>query len=244
MEKESRINLSEITLGRSMGKAEAHKVIEKFIYSCSHDLRAPVSSIQGLLRIAEYYPNHEETHKCLEMIEACTQKMDKMIRSLEEYMINSQHEIQKEEVNGQELVEQIVGNYEEQLSSKGITVLKEINITMPWMTDRHSTYQIIKHLLANAINFSDSEKKEKKILIRISATRYDSLIEVIDNGLGIPDSDQEKIFDVFYRASAQSEGLGMGLFLVNHLSQRIRANLSFNSIPKMGSCFRVNIPSY
>jgi signal transduction histidine kinase len=244
MEKDIKISLTDISLGKDMGRVNAHKIIEKFIYSCSHDLRAPVSSIQGLLRIAEYYPNHEETHKCLEMIEACTQKMDKMIRSLEEYMINAQHEIQKEEVNGLELIEQVVNNYEEQLSGKGITVLKEVNVTMPWVTDRYSTYQIIKHLFANAITFCDSTKKEKKILIRINATRYDSLIEVIDNGLGIPDCDQEKIFDVFYRASAQSEGLGMGLFLVNHLSQRIRATLSFNSIPKMGSCFRVNIPNY
>jgi signal transduction histidine kinase len=231
------------TTGKDMGRVEAHKIIERFIYSCSHDLRAPVSSIQGLVRIAEYYPNHEETHRCLEMIEACTQKMDKMIRSLEEYMINAQHEIQKEEVNGAEVVEQVVNDYEEQLTSKGITVLKEINISVPWMTDRYSAYQIIKHLFVNAITFCDNEKKERKILVRINATRYDSLIEVIDNGLGILENDQEKIFEVFFRGSTQSEGLGMGLFLVNHLSQRIRANLSFNSIPKMGSCFRVNIPN-
>jgi signal transduction histidine kinase len=243
MEKECNTGVSETT-GKDMARVEAHKIIEKFIYSCSHDLRAPVSSIQGLVRIAEYYPHHEETHKCLEMIEACTQKMDKMIRSLEEYMINAQHEIRKEEVNGAEVIEQIVNDCEEQLTSKGITVLKEINIPMPWMTDRHSTYQIIKHLFVNAITFCDNEKKERKILVRINATRYDSLIEVIDNGLGIPENDQEKIFDVFFRGSAQSEGLGMGLFLVNHLSQRIRASLSFNSIPKMGSCFRVNIPNY
>jgi signal transduction histidine kinase len=232
------------TSKKVMGSVESHKIIEKFIYSCSHDLRAPVSSIQGLVRIAEYYPHHEETHKCLEMIEACTQKMDKMIRSLEEYMINAQHEIKKEEVNGEELVEQIVNSYEEQLNAKRITVLKEINIAVPWVIDRHSTHQIIKHLFANAITFADVEKKERKILIRINATRYDSLIEVIDNGLGIPDADQDKVFDVFFRGSAQSEGLGMGLFLVSHLSQRVRANLTFNSIPKMGSCFRVNIPNY
>jgi len=225
-------------------KLDAQKIIEKFIYSCSHDLRAPISTIQGLVRIADYYPNHEETHKCMEMIEACTQKMDKMIRSLEEYMINAQREIQREEIDGNELIEQVVDEYEEQLTEKGITVLRELNMSAPWVTDRNSAYQIVKHLFANAVIFSDAEKKEKKIMVRIQATRYNSSIEVVDNGLGIADGDQEKIFDVFFRGSSQSQGMGMGLFLVNHLTQKIKAKLTFNSIPKMGSCFRVNIPNY
>jgi signal transduction histidine kinase len=232
------------SIQKETGKAEVHKIIEKFIYSCSHDLRAPISTIQGLVRIAEYYPNHEETHKCMEMIEACTQKMDKVIRSLEEYMINAQRETQKEEVDGSELIEQVVDQYEEQLTGKGIKVLTELNIAAPWVTDRHSAYQIVKHLFANAVTFSDAEKTERKILIRINATKYNSSIEVIDNGLGIADGDQERIFDVFFRGSSQSEGMGMGLFLVNHISQKISAKLTFNSIPKMGSCFRVSIPNY
>jgi signal transduction histidine kinase len=225
-------------------KLDAQKIIEKFIYSCSHDLRAPISTIQGLVRIADYYPNHEETHKCMEMIEACTQKMDKMIRSLEEYMVNAQRQIQREEIDGNELIEQVVDEYEEQLTEKGITVLRELHMSAPWVTDRHSAYQIVKHLFANAVIFSDGEKKEKKIMVRIQATRYNSSIEVVDNGLGIADGDQEKIFDVFFRGSSQSQGMGMGLFLVNHLTQKIKAKLTFNSIPKMGSCFRVNIPNY
>jgi signal transduction histidine kinase len=225
-------------------RLDAQKIIEKFIYSCSHDLRAPISTIQGLVRIADYYPNHEETHKCMEMIEACTQKMDKMIRSLEEYMINAQREIQKEEIDGSELIGQVVDEYEEQLTEKGITVLRELNVSSPWIADRHSAYQIVKHLFSNAVVFSDAEKKEKKIMIRIHATQYNSSIEVVDNGLGIADGDQDKIFDVFFRGSSQSQGMGMGLFLVNHLTQKIKAELTFNSIPKMGSCFRVNIPNY
>jgi signal transduction histidine kinase len=237
------LSLDMINKLNGMGRIEAQKVIEKFIYSCSHDLRAPVSSIQGLVRIAEYYPHHEETHKCLEMIEACTQKMDKLIRSLEEYMINAQHELNMEEVNGVELLEQVINNYEEELTTKGITVTKEINMATPWITDRYSTYQIIKHLFSNAVVFSDDEKPDKNIFIRLNSTKDDASIEVIDNGLGIPRTDQQKIFDVFFRGSSQSQGLGMGLFLVDHLIQKIKANVTFNSIEKKGSSFKVFMPN-
>ncbi len=239
-----RENLATPNKDETREKIDAEKIIEKFIYSCSHDLRAPVSSIQGLIRIAEYYPHHEETHKCLEMIEACTQKMDRLIRSLEEYMINAQHKIQSEEINGVDLIEQVINHYEEDLLAKGIIVTKEISIKSPLVTDRYSVYNIIKHLFSNAVIFADSEKKEKKILVRVSATKQDSLIEVIDNGLGIPFNDHQKIFDVFYRGSSQSQGLGMGLFLANNLIQKIRGSLTFNSIEKIGSCFRVCIPKH
>jgi signal transduction histidine kinase len=46
-----------------------NNLVDKFIYGCSHDLRSPVTSIQGLLRIADYYPHNGDIHKCLEMIE-------------------------------------------------------------------------------------------------------------------------------------------------------------------------------
>jgi K+-sensing histidine kinase KdpD len=77
-----------------MDSLEIDKLMEKFLDSCSHDLRAPVSSIQGLLKIAEHYPHHREIHKCLKMIEACTFKMESMIFAMEEYRFRLQSQIE------------------------------------------------------------------------------------------------------------------------------------------------------
>ena len=222
---------------------EAHQLIEKFIYSCSHDLRGPISSIQGLVRIAEYYPHHEETSKCLEMIEACTIKMDRLIHSLEEYLITEQRELKPEEVNGIELIDQVVNDYEDQLTERSICIIKEVCENNPWITDRYSVHQIIDHLVSNAILFSDHNKADRKITVRIKASDKDSTIEIEDNGVGIAETDKSKIFDVFYRGSTQSEGFGMGLFLVNHLIKKMGARLSFNSSEKVGSYFKVSIPN-
>jgi signal transduction histidine kinase len=222
---------------------EAHQLIEKFIYSCSHDLRGPLSSIQGLVRIAEYYPHHEETSKCLEMIEACTVKMGKLIHALEEYMIIEQRDLKAEEVDGTELIDQVVTDFEDQLSERSINIIKEVEVNKPLITDSHSVRQIINHLFSNAILFSDYTKSDRQITVRIKASDENSTIEIVDNGLGITEKDKSKIFDIFYRGSMQSEGFGMGLFLVNHLIKKIGAKLSFNSYEKIGTCFKVSIPN-
>lgn len=222
---------------------EAHQLIEKFIYSCSHDLRGPLSSIQGLVRIAEYYPHHGEAKSCLEMIEACTIKMGKLIHALEEYMIIEQRQLNPEKLNGTELIDQVVNAYEDKLSKRSITIVKEIDENKSWFADEYSVRQIVNHLFSNAITFSDNTKSQRNITVRIKSTPENSTIEITDNGLGITDDDKTKIFDIFYRGSMQSEGFGMGLFLVNHLIKKIGAHLSFNSRERIGSCFTVSIPN-
>lgn len=221
---------------------EAQQLIEKFIYSCSHDLRGPISSIQGLVRIAEYYPHHDETSKCLEMIEACAAKMGKLIHSLEEYMIIEQRQINPEKLNGVELVDQVVSSFEEELSDRSINIVKEIDSEKPLIADEYSVRQIVNHLFSNAVAFADNSKEERKITVRIRASEETSTIEIADNGLGITDQDKTKIFDIFYRGSMQSEGFGMGLFLVKHLIKKLNAKLTFQSYERVGSSFSVSIP--
>lgn len=220
---------------------KAQQLIEKFINSCSHDLRAPVSSIKGLVRIAEHYPHHEETHKCLDMIMDCAQKMDKLIHSLEEYMIINQHNFMQERVNGWELADEVTTLYQSQLVRNSITVTKEINDVVPLVVDRYGVFQVLKHLLSNAVTFCDPVKENKKILIRITATKKYSSIEVADNGIGIPKKLQSKIYEPFYRGTIASEGLGMGLFLSVHLAEKMGTKLNFKSIENVGTHFKMSL---
>src|SRR6266850_7827872 len=98
------------------------QLVEKFIYSCSHDLRAPVSSIQGLVRIAEYYPHQKEIHQCLEMIEACTHEMDKRIHKLQEYLTNNLRPLAKEQLNPLDLIQD---EFKNQLDTFGIELIAD-----------------------------------------------------------------------------------------------------------------------
>lgn len=218
-------------------------LIEKFIYSCSHDLRAPVYSIQGLVRIAEYYPHHDEIHKCLEMIEACTHKMDKMISTLQEYMVNNQRALEFEQIDAHELIQNATKEFKNQLGLCKIDLITEVEPTASLNIDRYSAHKILEHLISNSIAFHDLEKKDRKIFVRVESNESGSLLEVSDNGKGIPEDQLTRIFDVFYRGTEHSIGLGMGLFLVKNLAEKMGGIISCKSTVGEGTSIRVSFPS-
>ena len=222
----------------------ANQLVDHFILSCSHDLRAPVSSIKGLVKVAEYFPHHDEIHKCFEKINECTDKMDKLIHSLEEFMVTSHYTPVPTETDCEQFANDILENFQEELVAKNIIVKKEVRVTKPWFIDRYTFSLLLKHLLSNAIAFQDNRKREKCIAVKISTKKKFTLLEVSDNGMGIPTEFQQKIFQPFYRASTESTGLGMGLFQVSKLVDKNGARLIFKSIENAGSTFLVLIPNH
>ena len=222
----------------------ANQLVDHFILSCSHDLRAPVSSIKGLVKVAEYFPHHDEIHKCFEKINECTDKMDKLIHSLEEFMVISHYTPVPTETDCEQFANDILENFQEELVAKNIIVKKEVRVTKPWFIDRYTFSLLLKHLLSNAIAFQDNRKRKKCIAVKISTKKKFTLLEVSDNGMGIPTEFQQKIFQPFYRASTESTGLGMGLFQVSKLVDKNGARLIFKSIENAGSTFLVLIPNH
>jgi len=218
-------------------------LIEKFIYSCSHDLRAPVYSIQGLVRIAEYYPHHDEIHKCLEMIEACTHKMDKMISTLQEYMVNNQRQLEFEQIDPLELIQNTTSEFKNQLGVCKIDLTTDVGPSTGWNIDRYSAHKILEHLISNSIAFHDPEKKDRKINVRFESNTRGSSLEVSDNGKGIPEDQVARIFDVFYRGTEHSIGLGMGLFLVKSLTEKMGGSISCKSTIMEGTAILVSFPN-
>lgn len=218
-------------------------LIEKFIYSCSHDLRAPVTSIQGLVRIAEYYTHHDETQKCLQMIDTCAHKMIKMIGTLQEYMMNQHRPLSDEEFNARHLVEHLHGEFKAQLVSREIEWIAEIEPGLNIKTDRYSLFQALKQLVSNSISYHDPAKPERKIWIRIGRmSDQGTMIHITDNGKGISDDQQERIFDLFHKATESSIGLGMGLFLTQSLIQKMGGRIACRSEAGKGTHMEVVLP--
>jgi signal transduction histidine kinase len=218
-------------------------LIDKFIYGCSHDLKSPLTSIQGLVRIADYYPHNGDIHKCLEMIEDCTTKLDTLIRKLQEYMTDSHHPIKAQQVDANELIGKIRSEYKNQLDTYGISLLQEVRNASDWVTDSEVVSKILKYLISNSLAYHDPEKDERKIIIRIELNDKGSTIEVGDNGLGIEEEQQEKIFDVFYRGCENSIGAGMGLFLVKSLVEKAGGSIKCQSSLGEGTNIRIYFPT-
>lgn len=221
-----------------------HDLVERFIYSCSHELKSPIASMQGLLEIMKYHPLHSETIKCIDMMEVCTQRMNKLMQTLEEYMVNAKQEIYLENVRGETLITNVLDQFHSSLVKQHIQVKTVIQQNSSWITDARRVNLVLSNLVANALTFQDPEKKEKKVLIRLNIAPHRSLLEVADNGIGIPKNIQPKIFDLFYRGHGQSQGSGLGLFLVLNIASKMRSKVKIKSTEKVGTSFKITSPNY
>jgi signal transduction histidine kinase len=223
---------------------QVNDLVERFIYSCSHELKSPIASMQGLLEIMKYHPLHSETIKCIDMMEVCTQRMNKLMQALEEYMINAKREIQLENVRGQALITTVLDQFQSTLEKQHVQVKTVIRQTSSWVTDARRINLVLSNLVANALTFQDPDKREKKVLIRLNVGSSKSTLEVADNGVGIPKIMQSKIFDLFYRGHDQSQGPGLGLFLVQNIASKMQSKVSIQSTEKVGTSFKMVSPNY
>ena len=88
---------------------------------------------------------------------------------------------------------------------------------------------IINNLLSNAIKYRDEDKETSEINITSQYFEDDWILEVEDNGLGIEEEQQSKIFDMFYRANEASDGSGLGLFIVAEAVEKLSGHIEVQS---------------
>ena len=109
--------------------------------------------------------------------------------------------------------------------------------------DENKLRQVLANLVDNAVKYSPDGGR---VTVRVARNGSDCLIEVFDQGLGIPGSEQERIFEKFYRLDPQQTkgvgGSGLGLYICRELVERMHGRLSVESQPGVGSRFAVELP--
>ncbi|MBL0744448.1 sensor histidine kinase [Chryseolinea lacunae] len=221
--------------------AQSKMIIERFARSCSHDLRGPLASIQGLTQIARH-ANADELSNCLNLIQCCAKNMQEMIRNLEAYITHSQRDLSCDELDAGNMVDIILNQYKPEIRDKGLQVVASIEQSHQWVSDHDCNFLILKNVIGNAIQFSDHEKRVRQVDIRARSNKRGMLINIRDNGIGIGKEQQTSICQPFFRASTQSQG-GLGLFLVKTLTEKLGAEFSIHSQEHEGTTCSIVIPN-
>ena len=221
--------------------AQSKLIIDRFVRSCSHDLRGPLASIQGLTEVARH-ANADELSNCLDLIQCCAKNMKEMIRNLEVYMTHSQRELSCDELDASNMVGIILSQYEPVIKDNGLRVITSIDQSHRWISDHECNFLILKNVIGNAIQFVDREKEVRQIDISARSNKKGMLINIRDNGIGIGKKQQKLICQPFFRASLQSHG-GLGLFLVKILTEKLGAEFSIRSQEQEGTTCSFVIPN-
>jgi signal transduction histidine kinase len=223
--------------------ARANKAIEQFIYSCSHSLRAPLKSIEGLL----FLLNNSATNKDIDpklylaSIEKTVNKMDTLLDELEQFLLNSRLDLNARPVHATEVVDQVLREFNDVILGMQVHVTVCVDQRVPFFTDENRLRIMLKHLISNAVAYQDFGKQEKKINIRFVIDYKACVLEITDNGIGIKEGIRDQIFHLFYRGSEQSTGTGVGLYIVQEMITKMGGNISVNSVHGGGSTFLISM---
>ena len=222
-----------------------NKELDSFVYSVSHDLRSPLSSILGLVNVARIDPikNKETVETYFEMIERSVLKLDETLRKILDYSRNARGELIITEVNLHQLIQDI---FEQLKHIKGYNeIKKQINIQghAAFFSDSYRLSVILSNLISNAIKYRDESKTNQAIEITATITPAHLRLEVRDNGIGIHSDYLRNVFNMFYRATDRSQGAGLGLYIVKEMTEKLGGKILIDSILGKETLISITVPN-
>ncbi len=219
---------------------KANQELDRFVYSASHDLRSPLSSIAGLIELSKRDAAGGEEY--LKLMKSRVMVMDKLIHDIIDYSRNSRIPAAREKVNMYDLIYELV----ELIKYTDVDINPRFNLEIDRelivLCDTSRLRVILNNLLSNSIKYADRNKAELVISITASGTSNSFSFSVEDNGDGIAEDHQDKIFNMFYRASEKASGSGLGLYIVKETLEKMNGTISHQSALGKGSLFIVTIP--
>jgi len=234
--------LAEEVNGKNIHLEKTNAELDRFLYSTSHDLRSPLSSIKGLVNIARMETTDEKIQRYFSMMIDRVDKLDYFIKDIIDYSKNARTEVRNELIDFDTLLGEVTENLKYIEGAGSISFQTQVLMAHPVSADKSRLSVILNNLMANAIKYHDPQKAEQWIDVQVSNSNGTLKLQVSDNGIGIDQEHQNKVFDMFYRGTFQSKGSGLGLYIVKETVVKMNGTVLLNSTPGIGSSFLITVP--
>lgn len=217
--------------------------LDRFVYSASHDLKAPLASVLGLINIARLSQNQEEISQYLRLMEISVRKLDNFIREIIAYSRNSRLELAQDLIHFEQILEEAYENVKYLENYERLDRRLSIEGDVPFYTDSKRLLMIFNNLISNAIIYQNTLAEESFIEIKVRLQPEKAEIHFIDNGQGIAPEHLDNIFKMFYRASQDSKGSGLGLYIVKETIDKLGGSIEVSSVYGEGTDFYLVLPN-
>ncbi|WKN44808.1 PAS domain S-box protein [Tunicatimonas pelagia] len=217
--------------------------LDQFVYSTSHNLRAPLASVLGLVSLLEGNSNLNEREQYLQLIENSIHRLDETIQEIIDYSRNSRIEISTEPIHFQHIIADVLDGLYFLRSSINIEINLNIADNLVFFSDISRVRMILNNLLSNAIKYFNPYAEQPSVTISVQSHLQGVELIVEDNGIGIPTEIQSKVFDMFFRATTSTNGSGLGLYIVREATHLLGGSISLASKKGVGATFTLYLPS-
>lgn len=216
--------------------------LDQFAYRTSHDLKAPITSLKGLIHIATHSESKEETERIHEMMAERLGSLENLIRDILDLSKNSRTDLQLTKINVRNVIQELIRNYTagSRDTDVSVTVAGEENLDVTIDSTRFK--MIVGNLIGNGKQYADLKKDSPFVKIEYWKENGSLYVSVKDNGKGIAKTYQKKVFEMFYRVEETSQGSGLGLYIVKETLDKMGGSIDLVSQRGEGSEFIISIP--
>lgn len=222
---------------------KTNQELDRFVYSASHDLRAPLSSILGLINVAEKESPSPSFSNYLTLIRSSINRLDGFIKDILDYSLNSRTEVRTIAINFEDLIMDVQNNFRLIDGASRLKLDLKIDGDFTFSSDRIRLGIVFNNLFSNAIRYQDFQKEQSMVFIQINLSKEKACINFSDNGVGIEQNHMDKIFGMFYRASVNSKGSGLGLYIAKETITKLGGTIKVESEFGLSTTFEITIPN-
>ena len=222
--------------------------LDNFIYTASHDLKAPIANIEGLLdALREQLPpaalQADMVPQLLGLMQGAIERFQLTIAHLTEASKLQATDLHSaEQVDLARLVEEVCLDLRPLLASTAARLHLDLQKCPHVYFPAKNLRSLLYNLLSNALKYHHPERPPD-VHVRATATAAATVLEVQDNGLGLSPEQQGKLFRMFRRLHDHVEGSGIGLYMAKKMVENAGGTLTLQSEPGVGSTFRVSLPA-
>jgi PAS domain S-box-containing protein len=217
--------------------------LDSFVYRASHDLRAPLRSVLGLINLSKTENDEKERNTYLHLVEKSINKLDTFISDLTNFSRNSRLEVTITKIDFKGIIDGCLENLKYMDNAERINTIIRAGDEIDFYSDNTRINIILQNIMSNAIKYQNLRIDDPYVLVDIQEESDYVEIIISDNGKGIRDEYLDKIFNMFFRASQESYGSGLGLYITKQVVEKLNGTIKVSSKLGSGTEFKVKLPN-
>lgn len=220
--------------------------LDQFVYRASHDLRAPLTSIAGIINVIRIETESSNFMSYVDKIENRVQKLYSFITMILNYSKSANSHLDLAEIDFEMLINETIEELKYINNASKIDI--KVNIENPkgvaYYSDQFRIGIVLKNMMSNAMKYMNASRTYNFLIIKVDINPQKVFITISDNGIGIEDAHAARIFEMFYRASEMSDGSGLGLYIVKQTIKLLGGEIAFKSQLGQGTTFLIELPNF